>query len=44
MASPQGATVDGLETQFGTNHLGHFVLVKRLVSLLVRSAPARSSW
>lgn len=44
MASPQGATVDGFETQFGTNHLGHFVLVNRLVSLLVRSAPARWSW
>jgi NAD(P)-dependent dehydrogenase (short-subunit alcohol dehydrogenase family) len=41
MATPQGATVDGFETQFGTNHLGHFVLVNRLVPLLVRSAPAR---
>ena len=41
MASPQGRTVDGFETQFGTNHLGHFVLVNRLVPLLVRSAPAR---
>ena len=41
MASPQGATADGLETQFGTNHLGHFVLVDHLAPLLVRSAPAR---
>jgi NAD(P)-dependent dehydrogenase (short-subunit alcohol dehydrogenase family) len=34
MACPQGKTADGFETQFGTNHLGHFVLVNRLVSLL----------
>ena len=34
MACPQGKTVDGFETQFGTNHLGHFVLVNRIASLL----------
>jgi NAD(P)-dependent dehydrogenase (short-subunit alcohol dehydrogenase family) len=34
MACPQGKTQDGFETQFGTNHLGHFVLVNRLVPLL----------
>lgn len=34
MACPQGKTADGFETQFGTNHLGHFVLVNRIVSLL----------
>jgi len=34
MAPPFGKTVDGFETQFGTNHLGHFVLVNRLASLL----------
>ena len=34
MACPKGITVDGFETQFGTNHLGHFVLVNRLAPLL----------
>jgi len=34
MASPFGHTADGFETQFGTNHLGHFVLVNRIVPLL----------
>jgi NAD(P)-dependent dehydrogenase (short-subunit alcohol dehydrogenase family) len=34
MACPQGKTQDGFETQFGTNHLGHFVFVNRLVPLL----------
>jgi NAD(P)-dependent dehydrogenase (short-subunit alcohol dehydrogenase family) len=34
MATPFGKTVDGFETQFGTNHLGHFVLINRMASLL----------
>ena len=34
MACPFGKTQDGFETQFGTNHLGHFVFVNRLVPLL----------
>jgi len=34
MATPLGKTADGFETQFGTNHLGHFVLVNRLMPLL----------
>lgn len=34
MAAPFGRTADGFETQFGTNHLGHFVLVNRLVPLV----------
>jgi NAD(P)-dependent dehydrogenase (short-subunit alcohol dehydrogenase family) len=34
MATPFGHTADGFETQFGTNHLGHFVLVNRIASLI----------
>ena len=34
MATPFGRTVDGFETQFGTNHLGHFVLVNRIAPLI----------
>jgi NAD(P)-dependent dehydrogenase (short-subunit alcohol dehydrogenase family) len=34
MATPFGKTADGFETQFGTNHLGHFVLVNRIAGLL----------
>jgi NAD(P)-dependent dehydrogenase (short-subunit alcohol dehydrogenase family) len=34
MATPLGRTSDGFETQFGTNHLGHFVLVNRIASLI----------
>ncbi|WP_420382110.1 SDR family NAD(P)-dependent oxidoreductase [Novosphingobium sp.] len=34
MATPMGHTADGFETQFGTNHLGHFVFVNRMASLL----------
>ena len=41
MAMPYGHTDDGFEQHLGTNHLGHFVLVGRLMPLLVASAPAR---
>ena len=34
MQTPFGRTADGFETQFGTNHLGHFVLVNRIASLI----------
>jgi len=34
MATPFGKTVDGFETQFGTNHLGHFVFVNRIAPLI----------
>src|ERR1700691_4036568 len=34
MACPFGHTADGFETQFGTNHLGHFALANRIASLM----------
>jgi NAD(P)-dependent dehydrogenase (short-subunit alcohol dehydrogenase family) len=34
MRTPFGHTADRFETQFGTNHLGHFVLVNRIASLI----------
>src|ERR1700694_3007756 len=34
MATPFGHTANGFETQFGTNHLGHFVFVNRIASLI----------
>lgn len=38
MATPFGHTTDGFETQFGTNHLGHFVLVNRIAGLMPAGA------
>jgi NAD(P)-dependent dehydrogenase (short-subunit alcohol dehydrogenase family) len=38
MATPFGRTAEGFEMQFGTNHLGHFVLVNRIASLMVPGA------
>jgi NAD(P)-dependent dehydrogenase (short-subunit alcohol dehydrogenase family) len=38
MAPPLGYTADGFETQFGTNHLGHFVLVNHIAPLMREGA------
>ncbi|MGV1037003.1 MAG: oxidoreductase [Candidatus Nanopelagicales bacterium] len=38
MAMPEGRTVDGFETQFGVNHLGHWALTAHLMPTL-RAAP-----
>ncbi|GGZ52693.1 oxidoreductase [Streptomyces bluensis] len=41
MALPRGRTVDGFETQFGVNHLGHFALTGLLLPRLLGTAGAR---
>lgn len=41
MAIPHRRTVDGFETQFGTNHLGHFALTGLLLPALVARPRSR---
>jgi len=41
MMPDYGLTEDGLETQIGTNHFGHFLLTKLLLPLLEAAASAR---
>jgi len=41
MMCPLARTQEGLDTQLGTNHLGHFVLTARLIENLLAGSPAR---
>ncbi|MBX7159757.1 MAG: SDR family NAD(P)-dependent oxidoreductase [Acidimicrobiia bacterium] len=41
MASPQGTTAQGFETQIGVNHLGHFALTARLLPALLATPGSR---
>lgn len=41
MACPYAETADGFEMQFGTNHLGHFLLTKELMPLVEKGENPR---
>ncbi|KAJ8322902.1 hypothetical protein BDV3_006815 [Batrachochytrium dendrobatidis] len=41
MACPFALTKDGIESQMGTNHLGHFLFTTTLIPALEKAAPSR---
>ena len=43
MATPPGLTTNGYEIQFGTNHMGHALLTKYLMPLMVKTAAEPNS-